>query len=61
MNDVNFKDSSKDVIAEDNTTCEETFQTMNESFENHDYLIMSQKVLVGGIFFYLFYKLFKKK
>lgn len=37
------------------------FQTMNQSFEDHDYLIMSQKVLVGGIFFYLFYKLFKKK
>jgi len=37
------------------------FQTMNQSFEDNDYLIMSQKVLVGGIFFYLFYKLFKKK
>tara|TARA_Y100000389_G_scaffold91877_1_gene88493 strand:- start:1263 stop:2114 length:852 start_codon:yes stop_codon:yes gene_type:complete len=37
------------------------FQTMNQSFEDRDYLIMSQKVLVGGIFFYLFYKLFKKK
>lgn len=60
MNEVNFKGLSKDVIGEGDTTCEK-FQTMNESFEDHDYLIMSQKVLVGGIFFYLFYKLFKKK